>query len=275
MIKRFYPSSLRQLELALREFQPNGAEASEEYGKIIDERHWQRLKDMLDSTKGKVLMGGKSDRSTCFFEPTVVQVESADDPLLTDESFGPLMPVLAFDDLDEAIRVANKIHATPLGLYPFGSQAETEKILSQTRSGGASVNDAFFHASIPTLAFGGVGDSGQGAYRGKASFDCFTHRRSVTTTPSWIEGMLGIRYPPFTPEKFKKAEEDDGSKAGLRQEWESYGWTFLVDFRPGWEQQDKCRSSMGVDCPDRRLHETLHYRKLIGSPKKESQLISN
>lgn len=64
-------------------------------------------------------------------------------------------------------------------------------------SGGASVNDAFFHGSIPTLAFGGVGDSGQGAYRGKSSFDVFTHRRSVTTTPGWMEGLISVRYPPY------------------------------------------------------------------------------
>ena len=70
-------------------------------------------------------------------------------------------------------------------------------MLNEINSGGASVNDAYFHASIPTLAFGGVGDSGQGAYRGKASFDTFTHRRSVTTTPGWIESLISVRYPPY------------------------------------------------------------------------------
>jgi beta-apo-4'-carotenal oxygenase len=70
-------------------------------------------------------------------------------------------------------------------------------VLNEINSGGASVNDAYFHASIPTLAFGGVGDSGQGAYRGKASFDTFTHRRSVTTTPGWIESLISVRYPPY------------------------------------------------------------------------------
>jgi len=198
------PAFLQQLEMALKEFQPRGAREAEDYGKIINERQWQRLRDMLDSTSGKLLFGGNTDRESLFFEPTVVQVEDREDPLLTDESFGPLIPVLPVDGLDEAIHTANAIHATPLGLYPFGSKAETDKILSSTRSGGASVNDAFYHASIPTLSFGGVGDSGQGAYRGKASFDCFTHRRSITTTPGWIEGMLAIRYPPFTDDKLKQ-----------------------------------------------------------------------
>lgn len=202
--KEILPAFLQQLEQALKEFLPDGAEASEDLAKIVNQRQWLRLKSMLDSTKGKILFGGETNKETLFFSPTVVQVSSPDDPLLTDESFGPLIPILPVSDLDEAIRLANEIHATPLGLYPFGSKPETEKILAQTRSGGASVNDAFFHASIPTLSFGGVGDSGQGAYRGKASFETFTHRRSITTTPGWIEGMLDVRYPPYTDAKLKK-----------------------------------------------------------------------
>lgn len=202
--KEILPEFMRQVEVAFAEFQPKGAENSADYGKVINERSWQRLKDMLDKTSGKILLGGKTDKSKLFFEPTVVQVTDPNDSLLADESFGPLIPLLPFDDLDQAIRIANKVHNTPLGIYPFGSTAETNKILDQTRSGGASVNDGFFHASIPTLAFGGVGDSGTGAYRGKASFDCFTHRRSVTTTPAWIEGMLSIRYPPYTDDKLKR-----------------------------------------------------------------------
>lgn len=77
-------------------------------------------------------------------------------------------------------------------------------MLNEVTSGGATVNDAFFHGSMPTLAFGGVGDSGQGAYRGKASFDVFTHRRSVATTPGWVEKMLDVRYPPYLPGKLAR-----------------------------------------------------------------------
>lgn len=210
--KEILPAFLHELEQALREFQPKGAEGNDDYGRIVNERQWQRLVDMLNSTQGKILFGGKTDRSTLFFETTVILVESADDPLLKDESFGPLIPILPVTDIDQAIRTANAVHATPLGIYPFGSKAETDKILSETRSGGASVNDAFFHASIPTLAFGGVGDSGQGAYRGKSSFDTFTHRRSVTTTPSWVEGMLDVRYPPYSDDKLKKLKRTQDLK---------------------------------------------------------------
>lgn len=152
---------------------------------------------MLDSTDGKIVLGGTMDVDQLFIEPTVVLVSSTKDSLLQDESFGPLIPILPVDNLDEAISIANEVHETPLGVYAFGSKAETDKILAGTRSGGASVNDGFFHGIIPNFPFGGVGDSGTGAYRGKASFDCFTHRRSITRTPSWMESLLAVRYPPF------------------------------------------------------------------------------
>ena len=198
------PALLQHIEITLKEFHPKGSQGNKDYGKIINERQWLRLKQMLDSTSGKVVFGGTTDQSSLFFEPTVVQVSDSSDPLLQDESFGPLIPILPVKDLDAAIATANAIHATPLGIYPFGTKAETDKILSQTRSGGASVNDGFYHASIPTLAFGGVGDSGTGSYRGRASFECFSHRRSVTTTPGWMERLLDVRYPPYTEAKLKQ-----------------------------------------------------------------------
>lgn len=163
--REILPAFLEQVNVALAEFHPKGAEDNADYSKIVNERSWDRLKSMLDSTNGKVLVGGKTDRSTLFFEPTIVQVEDENDSLLKDESFGPLIPILPVSDLDQAIRTANSVHSTPLGIYAFGNQAETDKVLAETRSGGASINDGFYHASIPTLAFGGVGDSGSGGKR--------------------------------------------------------------------------------------------------------------
>jgi len=187
-----------EIKIAIDQFFPQGSQESEDYSKIVNERQWNRMKAMIDNSKGKILLGGKMDPSTKFLEPTVVLVEDADDSMVTEESFGPLIPIMAFDNLDDAIRTANKIDPTPLGLYPFGSKQEVAKILDATRSGGVSVNDGFYHCSVPTLEFGGVGDSGQGSYRGKQSFDAFTHRRAVTTTPNWMEKLLDIRYPPYT-----------------------------------------------------------------------------
>ncbi|KAI9694453.1 MAG: hypothetical protein M1822_000069 [Bathelium mastoideum] len=191
------PAFLAELRKAMQEFFPQGVKNSPDYGRIVNERQWQRLKKMLDQSSGKILLGGTMDEKEKFLEPTVVQVDDPTDSLMVDESFGPLIPVYPVNDLDEAIRLANEVHDTPLGIYPFGNKQETRKILNETRSGGASINDGFFHASIPTLAFGGVGSSGSGAYRGKASFECFTHRRSYTTTPGWMESLLKVRYPPY------------------------------------------------------------------------------
>ncbi|TVY91013.1 Beta-apo-4'-carotenal oxygenase, partial [Lachnellula willkommii] len=204
--KEILPAFIEQLKVAVKEFYPEGQRNSEDYARIVNKRHFQRIKKMVDDSKGKILIGGEMDESDNFIEITVVLVQDQNDSMIVDESFGPLIPLLAVDSIEEAIRTANSVHSTPLGLYAFGSKAETAKILNEVTSGGASINDAFYHGSIPTLAFGGVGDSGQGAYRGKSSFDTFTHRRSVTTTPSWIEKMLDIRYPPYAGklEKFRK-----------------------------------------------------------------------
>lgn len=191
------PSFVAEMKKALKDFYPNGVRASQDYGRIVNNRQWNRLKKMLDSTSGKIIIGGATNEEDCFIEPTVIQLDDFHDGLVMEESFGPLMPVIAVDNLDHAIRIANEVQSTPLGVYPFGNRKETDQVLRELRSGGASVNDAFAHGTIPTLSFGGVGESGQGAYRGKASFDCFSHSRSITSTPGWMERLLDVRYPPY------------------------------------------------------------------------------
>ncbi|KAH0542052.1 hypothetical protein FGG08_003517 [Glutinoglossum americanum] len=218
--KEVLPSFVDELGIAFKEFYPNGAKASPDFARIVNERHFHRIKKMLDETHGKILIGGAMDEKEKFIEPTVVQVDSLEDSLIKEESFGPLFPLLPVDGLDEAIRIANEVDSTPLAMYPFSKKSEEidrrmqppspcarlitlpsadaqRIVLNEITSGGASINDSFFHGSIPTLAFGGVGSSGQGSYRGKASFDAFTHRRSVTHTPSWLEKLISIRYPPY------------------------------------------------------------------------------
>ena len=201
---------IKETKNAFQEFYPNGSRHTDDFGRIVNQRQWTRLKKMLDDSKGKIVLGGETDEQDLYIAPTMVLVDSPKDSLVVDESFGPLMPVLPVENLDEAIRIANEVHATPLGLYPFGNQKETDRCLKEIRSGGASVNDALFHGSIASLAFGGVGDSGQGAYRGKASFDCFSHRRSIIKTPGWMESILtGARYPPYDGKlvKFRRMME--------------------------------------------------------------------
>jgi beta-apo-4'-carotenal oxygenase len=192
------PTLVAELKQAYKEFFPDGAKQSNDYGRIVNLKSFQRLKGMLDATSGRIVMGGEMDADALFIEPTIIEVTDANDSLLAEESFGPLMPILAVDNLDEAISIANSIHATPLGTYIFGDKKDAAKVLSETRSGGATINDALFHGVISTVEFGGVGDSGMGAYRGKASFDTFVHRRVIAQTPGWMEKMLALRYPPYT-----------------------------------------------------------------------------
>jgi beta-apo-4'-carotenal oxygenase len=125
--KEILPRFIQEMKNTLQEFYPQGARKSPDYGRIVNKRQFDRLKKMLDDSQGKILLGGTMDGDDLFIEPTVVQVEGLDDSLIKDESFGPLLPVIAVRDLDEAIKIANEVHDTPLGVYPFGNKAEMEK----------------------------------------------------------------------------------------------------------------------------------------------------
>ncbi|KAI1341373.1 aldehyde dehydrogenase [Xylariaceae sp. FL0016] len=186
-----------------KDFFPKGAQASKDFARIVNERQFDRIKKQLDSTNGKIVMGGECDKADLFIAPTAVLIDSADDPMMKEETFGPTWSILPYETLDEAIAVMNKTDPTPLSLMTFGSKVENDKILNNVTSGGASINDSFMHGSIPTLPFGGVGESGQGAYHGKASFDCFTHRRTVVQTPGWMDKLMRVRYLPHSPSDFK------------------------------------------------------------------------
>ncbi|RYO95551.1 hypothetical protein DL764_007673 [Monosporascus ibericus] len=187
------------LNAAYKQFFPQGAKASPDYARVINERQFDRIKKMLDTTRGRIVMGGEMDRSDRFIAPTAVLIDSADDPMMQEESFGPVWSILPYSDLDEAIKTANKVDPTPLSLMSFGSKSENEKILNCITSGGASFNDAYMHGSVAGLPFGGVGQSGTGAYHGRASFDCFTHRRAVVDVPGrWMDRLLRVRYPPYS-----------------------------------------------------------------------------
>ncbi|KAJ5557140.1 hypothetical protein N7494_001055 [Penicillium frequentans] len=193
--KSLVPRVVEEFKKAYKIFYPQGAKKSPDYSRIINKGHFQRLKSMLDNSKGEILLGGAMDEEELFIEPTIVLVTSIEDSLCTEESFGPFIPILSVENLDEAISLANGVQSTPLGLYPFGSKADIAKIISSTRSGGVSCNDAALH--IPTLPFGGVGESGHGAYRGRSSFDVWVHRRPITSSPGWLESILAVRYPPY------------------------------------------------------------------------------
>lgn len=206
--KEVFDHFVMEIKKAMKEYYPNGTRNTDDYGRIVNNRQWRHLKKLLDESQGQILMGGDMDESDRYIEPTVIQISSPTDSLMLEESFGPLMPLLPVSNLDEAIRIANETHATPLAMYPFGNKTETDRCLNEIRSGGASVNDGFMHGALPFLAFGGIGDSGSGAYRGKASFDCFSHFRTIVSTPGWVEFLLAVRYPPYEG-KMKKLQRMD------------------------------------------------------------------
>jgi aldehyde dehydrogenase (NAD+) len=143
----------------------------------------------------QLLLGGQSDPERRRIAPTLIRVESLDDPLMQEELFGPLLPVLRVSGLDDAIERINQ-RPKPLALYLFSKQRDAqEQILQRTSSGGVCFNDVVMHVGVPELPFGGVGSSGMGSYHGEAGFRTFSHERSVLRRPFSLD--LPFRYPPY------------------------------------------------------------------------------
>jgi beta-apo-4'-carotenal oxygenase len=228
--KSILPQLIAELKSAYAEFYPSGAKGTEDWCKIVNLKSFSRLKKLLDATSGTILLGGETDAESLYVAPTVVLVKDMHDALLAEETFGPFLTLLPVDSLSEAISTANALHETPLATYIFGSPTEADTVLAQTRSGGATINDTLFHAIIPTLDFGGVGDSGMGSYRGRASFDAFVHRRSIAKTPNWAERVLRMRYPPYAGTgKYKMFDAMQRRKVNFDREGnDKVAWWVLV-----------------------------------------------
>ena len=164
-----------------------------DYGKIINEKHFDRILGLIDEKK--VVHGGGSDRSTLRIEPTVMDNVSFSDAVMQEEIFGPVMPVLTFDSLDEAIRRINSM-PHPLALYLFTSDKKAAgKVTARCGFGGGCINDTIIHLATSEMGFGGFGESGMGAYHGKTGFDTFTHYKSIVDKKTWID--LPMRYQPY------------------------------------------------------------------------------
>lgn len=163
------------------------------YGKIINEKHFDRILGLIDSSK--TVHGGKHSRSTLRIEPTVMDRVTFSDPVMQEEIFGPVMPVLIYDSLDEVIANINSM-PHPLALYLFTSSRENkERITSQCSFGGGCVNDTVIHLATSEMGFGGFGESGMGAYHGKTGFDTFSHYKSIVDKKTWMD--LPMRYQPY------------------------------------------------------------------------------
>jgi aldehyde dehydrogenase (NAD+) len=193
---------MARLRDAVRQFYGPDPRASDDYGRIINERHFDRLSRLLDDEgAGEVVFGGEREGSDRYFGPTVVRGPEPTSALMQEEIFGPILPLIAVDDLDAAIEFVNA-RDKPLALYVFAEDdAVVDRVLEQTTSGGVCVNATLFHIAVPGLPFGGVGESGTGAYHGRASFDTFSHAKSVLAKPTSIDPS--IAYPPYRGLKAK------------------------------------------------------------------------
>ena len=164
-----------------------------DYGKIINEKHFDRILGLIDEKK--VVQGGGSDRKTLRIEPTVMDNVAFSDPVMQEEIFGPVMPILTFDSIDEVIHRVNAM-PHPLALYLFTSDKKTEKkVISRCGFGGGCINDTIIHLATTEMGFGGFGESGMGAYHGKTGFDTFTHYKSIVDKKTWLD--LPMRYQPY------------------------------------------------------------------------------
>lgn len=167
---------------------------NENYGKIISQKHFDRINGLID--KDKVVMGGRSNRESLKIEPTVLDNAAWDDAVMKEEIFGPIMPVLTFETIDEVIDVVNS-HDKPLALYIFSSSKTAINTVTTCCSyGGGCINDVIIHLATPYMGFGGVGESGMGSYHGKTGFDTFTHYKSIVDKKTWLD--LPMRYQPYT-----------------------------------------------------------------------------
>jgi len=182
-------SAIRQ---AIRNFYGDNPQQSPDYGRIVSSRHFDRLTGYLAA--GQIRHGGQRDAGDLYLAPTILTDAAWDSPVMQEEIFGPILPVLEFEDLAAALAQLRD-RPTPLALYLFTRDRTTyNRVLAETRSGGVCLNDTVSQMIGPGLPFGGLGESGLGTYHGRASFDCFTHYRSVLSRSLAYDAPL--RYPP-------------------------------------------------------------------------------
>ncbi|KAG2203099.1 hypothetical protein INT47_004906 [Mucor saturninus] len=176
---------------------------SKDYGRIVNTRHFDRLLSMMhDRQSGDIVLGGDSDRDSLYIAPTVIaNVKFFDPVLMADEVFGPILPVITYTDMEEALGLISR-HEPPLALYLFTKkQALIDRVLDVTTSGGVTINDTLLHQNEYALPFGGVGSSGMGSYHGEKSFQTFSQERAVLSKKQQLEWLMGVRYPPASQAK--------------------------------------------------------------------------
>ena len=173
--------------------------ANNSYGKIINEKHFERICSLINPRK--LAHGGKSDAKLLKIEPTILYDITWEDPVMKQEIFGPILPILTYSTDEEMINIVNS-HARPLALYLFTENKTLEQeVLSRCSFGGGCVNDTIVHLATNNMGFGGVGESGMGAYHGKVGFETFSHLKTIVDKKTWID--VKMRYQPYTSAKEK------------------------------------------------------------------------
>lgn len=186
-----------QLDACFHRYYGEDILASEEWPRIVSERHFDRILGLIEerNPEATVAFGGRSDRSTLKIEPTCMRGITLDDPVMKEEIFGPILPVIPYRTLEEAFSVVRSFEH-PLAAYIFSeSPVVQRRVIDELQFGGATINDVVIHLANNHMGFGGVGNSGMGAYHGKVGFDRFTHYKSTLKKGTWLE--LPVRVPPF------------------------------------------------------------------------------
>ena len=190
---------VERLAARVREFYGDDPRRSRDYPRIVNDQHFERLVGLLEAGGFDQVVAGGADRAVPgerFFPPTILRGVSPEALLMEEEIFGPVLPVIAVDDVDAAIEFVNA-RPKPLSLYVFSEdRAASRRVLARTSSGSACVNTCVIQLAVPELPFGGVGASGMGAYHGRNGFETFSHRKSVLEKPTGFEPPL--QYPPYS-----------------------------------------------------------------------------
>ncbi|SAN16783.1 Aldehyde dehydrogenase [Staphylococcus aureus] len=188
------------LSKTLREFYGQNIQQSPDYGRIVNLKHYHRLTSLLNSAQMNIVFGGHSDEDERYIEPTLLDHVTNDSAIMQEEIFGPILPILTYQSLDEAIAFIHQ-RPKPLSLYLFSEDENaTQRVINELSFGGGAINDTLMHLANPKLPFGGVGASGMGRYHGKYSFDTFTHEKSYIFKSTRLES--GVHLPPYKG-KFK------------------------------------------------------------------------
>jgi len=193
---------LSKMKKVLVEFYGDDPQQSDDYAQIINDRHFDRLLELME--EGDIITGGEAKRTERYIAPTIIDQVSPDAPIMQEEIFGPILPVIEYEQLEEVVHFINE-RPKPLALYFFSrDKGQQKKIMQETTSGGVCINDCLIHITSRELPFGGVGASGMGEYHGKASFTTFSHQKSVMKNTMWFD--MPVKYPSFkiSLQKMKK-----------------------------------------------------------------------